>query len=262
MSGPAAGAQVVLRVEDHVARVELNRQPVNALDRGFIAELRAMAQELAGRSDVWLVAMTSRQRVFSAGADLKERAAMPEAEVPAAVGAIQAMVRAWGDLPQPLLAGVQGAALGGGLELALAADLIAAADGAVLGFPEVSLGILPGAGGIPRLALRASMGVARRWALEARQHTAGEALADGVVDYVLPSGGFRDGFEQLVRSLAGNAPRALREAKGLLARISAPLLDAGAAAEREAYRPLVGTEDRREALRAFAERRAPRWQGK
>ncbi|HVP37769.1 MAG TPA: enoyl-CoA hydratase-related protein [Candidatus Saccharimonadales bacterium] len=262
MSTPVAGGQVRLAVEDHVARVELDRPPVNALNRPFVAELREAAVALGGRPDVWVVVVTSRQRAFSAGADLKERAAMPEAEVLSAVEGIQGLIRAWGEVPQPVLMGLEGAALGGGLELALTADLLAAAEGVKLGLPEVGLGIIPAAGGMQRLALRASLGVARKWVLSAQPFTAREALADGVVDAVFPARTFRDDFEQLVRTVAGNAPLSLRQAKSVFARLTAPALQEGAAVERRAYEPLVATADRQEALRAFAEKRPPRWGGK
>jgi enoyl-CoA hydratase/carnithine racemase len=250
-----------VKLDAHIARVELGRPPVNALNREFVGELTDLALALSTNPEVWLVVVTSSQNVFCAGADLKERAGIADAEVLDVVGGIQRLARLWGELPQPVMMGIRGAALGGGLEFALAADILAAAEDTRLGLPEVSLGIIPAAGGTQRLAIRCSLGVARKWVLTARQFTAAEALTDGVVDYVFPPGKFREDFEGLVTSLASNAPLALRQAKAALNDSSKRLLAGGFQMELDSYAPLVSTSDRREALKAFAEKRAPRWKG-
>lgn len=249
----------VVTIDGHIARVELNRGPVNALNREFVAELAGVAADLSARESVWLVAVTSRLNVFCAGADLKERVNLPDEEVLPVVRAIQHLTRAWGDIPQPVVMGIRGAALGGGLEFALTADLLAASHDATLGLPEVSLGILPAAGGTQRLALRSSLGVARKWVLEAGQHSAMQALEDGVVDYVFEAGSFAAHFEELVSRIAANAPLSLRQAKKALLFASSRVLGEGFDTELEAYRPLILTNDRREALKAFAEKRTPKW---
>ena len=251
----------IVSVDGHIARVELNRPPVNALNREFVAELTMVARRLADDNAVWLVAVSSRQKVFSAGADLKERAGIPDPEVLQAVRGIQRLAGSWGEIPQVVVTGIQGAALGGGLEFALASDLLAASQDARLGLPEVSLGILPAAGGTQRLAFRSSLGVARKWVLSAAQFSALEALEDGVIDYVFDADSFADQFAGLVSRLSSNAPLSLRQAKKALMRSSAEALAQGLAAELEAYAPLISTEDRREALKAFAEKRPPRWKG-
>lgn len=249
----------IVTVQDHIATVELNRPPVNALDREFVAELTGLARDLAATPGIWLVAVTSRQKVFCAGADLKERSAIPDDEILSVVRGIQGLARAWGDIPQPVVMGIRGAALGGGLEFALTADLLAASHDATLGLPEVSLGILPAAGGTQRLALRSSLGVARKWVLEAGKFSAMQALEDGVVDYVFEADSFTTHFEELVGRIAANAPLSLRQAKKALLFASSRVLGEGFDAELEAYRPLVSTVDRREALKAFAEKRPPKW---
>ncbi len=152
--------------------------------------------------------------------------------------------------------------MGGGLEFALAGDLIVVSDTTVLGFPEVSLGIIPAAGGTQRMALRSSLGVARKWVLTAEKFSAAEALADGVVDFVFHTPDFDAKLEWLTGNLLANAPRSLRQAKQALNHFSRTMLSAGLDAELAAYEPLVPTEDRREALRAFAENRRPKWEGK
>jgi enoyl-CoA hydratase/carnithine racemase len=252
----------IVTIEDHIARVELNRPPVNALNREFVAELTGLAHTLAATAEVWLVEVGSRQKVFSAGADLKERANIPDADVLQFVKGIQGLARSWGEIPQVVVMGLKGAALGGGLEFALAADLLAASHDAKIGLPEVSLGILPAAGGTQRLAQRASLGIARKWVLSAQQFSAMQALEDGVVDYVFDASSFDEQFSQLMARLRSNAPLSLRQAKQALLHASSRSLGEGFAAELEAYQPLISTQDRREALKAFAEKRPPEWKGK
>lgn len=260
-------AQTVYRyvevcLEDHLARVILNRPPVNALNRDLIAELTAVATSLRARSDVWVVTLEACGRIFCAGADLKERAAVPQSRVSGIVRNIQRMVAAWIRVGQPVVAGVQGAALGGGLELALAADIIVASDQATLGLPEVSLGIIPAGGGTQRLAQRTSLGVAGKWILTGARFTAQEALADGVVDYVFPASSFMVEFRRVASLVSSSAPLALRQAKKALTGLYATELLRGFKRESECYAPLITTADRSEALRAFAERRKPVWKGK
>jgi methylglutaconyl-CoA hydratase len=181
---------VSLTIEDHVARVVLQRPPVNALNQTLVASLTSTALEMRKNSSIWLVAVTSECNAFCAGADLKERAGLTERRIAGVVGKIRHMIRAWHNLPQPVLVGIDGPALGGGLEFALAADLLIASERATLGFPEVHLGIIPGAGGTQLLAQRAGPAAAGKWILTSRRFTAQEAHADGVVDFLFPADGF------------------------------------------------------------------------
>jgi methylglutaconyl-CoA hydratase len=249
-------------VQDHVARIVLHRPPVNALNKEFVAELAAVPRLVARSRDIWLVTLTSSLEVFSAGADLKERAAMPEARVAGHVKAIQRMVRSWLSIPQPVVAGMRGAALGGGLELALAADLIVVAREAQLGFPEVSLGIIPAAGGTQLLIRRTTPAIATKWILSGSRFSGEEAYAGGVVDYVFPRDAFDRGFAEVLSSLQQNAPLALRQAKRAMRQSLHRGMGAGFDGESAAYQRLIRTNDRREALRAFLEKRPPHWQGK
>jgi enoyl-CoA hydratase/carnithine racemase len=241
--------------------VELDRPPVNALNKDLVAELTSIGESFVVRDDIWLVVVTSRQKVFSAGADLKERARVPDAEVLTVVRGIQRLTRVWGEIPQPVIMGVRGAVLGGGLEFALTADLLIASEDTKLGFPEVSLGILPAAGGTFRLVARASLGTARKWILTARHFSAPEALVDGVVDYVFPGTTFVNDFEGIVNDLSRNAPLSLRQAKQALLHATKPQVADGYMAELDAYAPLVSSADRKEALKAFLEKRRSNWTG-
>jgi methylglutaconyl-CoA hydratase len=250
------------RIADHIARVRFNRPPVNALNRELVGELTAMAREISLMTDVWIVTLSAEGKTFCAGADLKERAGIAETDVARVVEDIQTMTFAWMQVSQPVVVGVQGAALGGGLELALAGDLLVASDAAVLGFPEVGLGIIPCAGGTQRLAQRASLGVAKKWVMTATHFTAHQALADGVIDAVVSAEKFENEFSSFVGRLAANAPLALRQAKVALNAAYDNTLQRGLKLELASYRPLIATYDRTEALEAFAQKRKPKWAGK
>ncbi len=171
------------------------------------------------------------------------------------------MVRTWLAIPQPVIVAVNGPAMGGGLEFALAGDFLAAADSAKLGFPEVTLGIIPGAGGTQLMLQRTTAAVAKKWILSGTRFSAQEALRDGVVDYVFPAGKFGEIVEQLVASIASNAPAALRQAKKVFTSAAAPSLRRGMELEHKCYLPLIRTDDRVEALNAFLEKRKPLWKG-
>lgn len=249
-------------VSAHVARVDLHRPPVNALNREFVHELTLTARLLAKRADVWLISITSSLDVFCAGADLKERASLPVAGIASTVKSIQRMVRTWLNVPQPVVAGIRGAALGGGLEFALAADLIAVSEDSILGFPEASLGIIPAAGGTQLLAMRTSRAVASKWILAGRRFTGREAAGDHVADFVWPADAFPAAFEDLLTSLAVNAPLALRQAKKAIRGPTPADLIRRFNYESTCYAPLIRTADRTEALKAFFEKRTPLWRGK
>lgn len=248
-------------VEDHLARVVLHRRPVNALNRPFVRELTAAARTLARRKDVRVISVTSSLGIFCAGADLKERAGLAPPRVGQTVKAIQQMVFAWASLPQPVVAGVAGAALGGGLEFALAADLIAASEEAVFGFPEVTLGIIPAGGGTQLLTDRVSRATASKWILTGRRFSGREAAEDRVVDFLWSADDFPTAHEELLQELAANAPVALRQAKSALRKAPAGTLKQRLAFEQRCYAPLVRTHDRAEALKAFLEKRPPVWKG-
>ncbi|MEW6061989.1 MAG: enoyl-CoA hydratase-related protein [Bacteroidota bacterium] len=251
-----------LKIENHIARVTLNRPPVNALNRELVAELITVATQLKSNDSVWIVAVRAEGRAFCAGADLKERAGIPQDKVITIVEGIQSVASSWCELPQPVIMGIHAPALGGGLEFALAGDILVACESATLGFPETSLGIIPAAGGTQRLAQRTSAGVAKKWILTAQHFSAREAKEDGVIDYIFPDSEFEKEFESLVAKISSNAPLALRQAKRAIESSYTDWLLDGFDHELTLYRPLIPTEDRTEALKAFAEKRKPVWKGK
>lgn len=253
---------IVFNIDHHIARVTLNRPPVNALNREMVSELIDVATTLKSNDDVWIVVVRSEGKAFCAGADLKERAGIPHDQVITIVKGIQSVVSSWCELPQPVIMGIHAPALGGGLEFALSGDILAASESATLGLPETSLGIIPAAGGTQRLAQRTSSGIAKKWVLTAKHFSAREAKDDGVIDYVYPHDNFEKEFESIVRHVASNAPLALRQAKRAIETSYTDWLLDGFDHELTLYRPLIPTEDRAEALQAFAEKRKPAWKGR
>ncbi|MCF7840768.1 MAG: enoyl-CoA hydratase/isomerase family protein [Candidatus Marinimicrobia bacterium] len=250
-----------LDLRDHTLEVKLDRPPVNALSQAMVAALQQAAEWIALENEIWLVVLRHSGETFCAGADLKERSTIPDDQVAEVVKDIQRMCTLWAALPQPVIVALKGTALGGGLELALAGDLLVAADSVRLGFPETALGIIPGAGGTQRLSRRTNVAVAKKWILTARKFSTGEALADGVLQFVYPDADFEKECAQLVSQLERNAPLALRQAKIAIRDGAQMTLPEALDFESDAYAPLIATEDRKEALHAFQSKRPPKWRG-
>jgi len=234
----------------------------NAISMAMLAALRGHLARAAGDRELRCVVLTGAgDKAFCAGADLKERASMSKEEVHRfhhdlrdALGAIEAA-------PQPFVAALNGAALGGGLELALACDLRVAAAGIQVGLPEVGLGIIPGGGGTQRLARLVGVARAKDLVLTARRCPAEEALAMGLLSRVAPPGKLLEEAEALAAQIAKNAPISLRQAKRAIdGGFHLPLADA-LELENRMYQDCLATEDRKEALRAFAEKRPPIFRG-
>jgi methylglutaconyl-CoA hydratase len=234
----------------------------NSISRAMLAELNALLARAAPDRTLRCVVLTGAgDKAFCAGADLKERAGMSEAEVHAFLDGLRRSLRAVEEAPQIFIAAVNGAALGGGLELALACDLRIAADSAQMGLPEVGLGIIPGGGGTQRLPRLLGAARAKDLVLTARRIGAAEALAIGLVARVAPLNRLVDEALAYAAEVARNAPVSLRQAKRAIdGGLHLPLEEA-LAFENRMYQDCLGTKDRVEALRAFAEKRPPVFTG-
>jgi enoyl-CoA hydratase/carnithine racemase len=233
----------------------------NAIGRAMLAELDANVSR-ASRSLRVVVITGAGDKSFCAGADLKERAGMSEVEVRAFLDGLRRTFRAVETSDTIFIAAVNGAAFGGGTELALVCDLRLAAPSAELGLTEVKLGIIPGGGGTQRLARLIGPGRARDLILTGRRVTAAEALAMGLVNRVAAEGKLIEDALALASQIAANAPIAVAAAKHAIAEgLSLPIEDA-LKLELSHYEKVLGTEDRLEGLRAFAEKRAPVFKGK
>lgn len=244
--------------------VRLNRpERMNALSRALVEALGRVGRELAAASEVRVVVLTGAgDRAFCAGADLKERLAMSGDQVREQLALYRSELAWLGNFRAPVVAAINGAALGGGLELALACDLRVAHEGAVLGLPETSLGIIPGAGGTQRLPRIVGEAKAKELILLGTRLSAQQALAIGLVNCVVPaSKPLLDETLAFIRPITEGAPLAQSAALRALRAASLPL-EQGLAVELSAYEECLNSEDRREALLAFQERRPPRFQGR
>lgn len=249
--------------DGHLATITLNRPAArNAIDRELAAALTTALADLAADDRLRAVIVTGAgELAFSAGADLKERLALSPEDRAAHTAAIAAAADALAALPVPTIAAIRGYALAGGAELALACDLRVAAADALFGFPEVTIGIFPGAGGVARLPCLVGTGAARDLLYTGRQIPAAEAFRLSLVDRLVPAADVGPTALALAEQIAANAPLAVRALKRAL-RDLARLPDALALETVNLHRaPLDATADYAEGLRAFAEHRPPRFRG-
>ncbi|MFL5273203.1 MAG: enoyl-CoA hydratase-related protein [Anaeromyxobacteraceae bacterium] len=234
----------------------------NSLTMGMLRQLHPELARAASRPGLRCVVLTGAgDRAFCAGADLKERAGMSEEDVHRFHRDLRAALRGIETSPKVFLAAVNGAALGGGLELALACDLRVLSSGAEVGLPEVALGIIPGGGGTQRLARAIGVARAKDLVLTARRIGAEEALRWGLASKVAPPGRLREEALAMAEAVARNAPISLRQAKRAIDGGFHLPLEEALDLENRMYQDCLGTKDRKEALAAFAEKRPPVFHG-
>jgi enoyl-CoA hydratase/carnithine racemase len=261
----SAGFPVRVEQRGSVAIWTLDRADrMNALSREVVVSLGKLAREAAGNASIRAVVLTGAgDKAFCAGADLKERHGMSENDVRTLLDLYRSEMGAIDRCPKPVVAAINGLALGGGLELALCCDLRVAVPGAQLGLPETSIGIVPGAGGTQRLVRIVGEGRAKEMILLARRVGADEALRFGLVNRVAPAGSsVVDDAVEWIAPIASGAPLAQAAALEAVAAAFDERLETGLVVERAAYERTLPSEDRREALAAFAEKRKPKFQGR
>jgi enoyl-CoA hydratase/carnithine racemase len=237
-------------------------EALNAFDTALLTALAARIE--AARADRTLRAVIvtgAGDKAFSAGADLKQRRGMSLDDTRAFVRTISGTFDALARLPFPTIAAVNGVAFGGGMELMLACDLRVMSETAKVGLTEVSVGIMPGAGGTQRLPRLVGPARAKELIFAARRLDAAEALALGLVNRVVPAPQVLPAARALAAEIAAQAPLAVRQAKHAMDVGADSGLAAGLEVEQKAYELLLGTRDRLEGLAAFAEKRTPRYQG-
>jgi enoyl-CoA hydratase/carnithine racemase len=243
---------VRLEVTEGVGTIRLDRPPVNALNDQLTAELTAAAAAAAA-AEVRAVIIYGGPKCFAAGADIAQMAEADYPEMAARASRLQAAVGLVAALPKPVVAAITGYALGGGLELALAADFRVAGEGARLGQPEINLGIIPGAGGTQRLPRLVGPARAKDLVFSGRMVRAAEAHAIGLVDRVVPDDGVYDAARELVQRYATGPALALAAAKQAIDHGLDVDLATGLEIERLQFAALFGTQDQRSGMRSFLE---------
>ena len=245
------GQFVRLEVEDGVGTIRVDRPKMNALNAQVQEELREAAAEASTRNDVRAVVVYGGEKVFAAGADIKEMADMSYADMVARSGALQSAFTSVARIPKPVVAAVTGYALGGGCELAMCADIRIVGEGATLGQPEILLGVIPGAGGTQRLARLVGPAKAKDIIFSGRFVTADEALRIGLVDRVVADDRVYAESLAWARQFTSAAAFALRAAKESVDRGLEVDLDTGLEVERVQFAALFGTEDRSTGMQSF-----------
>ena len=246
------GEFVNLEVTDNIGTIRLSRPPVNALNDQVTEELAAAARAAAA-DEVRAVIIYGGEKVFAGGADITVMAEAGYAEMAARGARLQASVNLLAALGKPVVAAITGYALGGGLEVALAADFRVAGERARLGQPEILLGIIPGAGGTQRLPRLIGPAKAKDLVFSGRMVNADEALRIGLVDQVVPDDSVYQAAVDMVKRYAAGPALALRAAKQAIDAGLGVDLATGLELERVQFAALFGTEDQRAGMRSFLE---------
>ncbi|MGH3713795.1 MAG: enoyl-CoA hydratase/isomerase family protein [Micromonosporaceae bacterium] len=241
--------------------IRLERPPMNALNRQVQEELRAAAAE-ATASEARAIVVYGGEKVFAAGADIKEMADMSYTDMVARAGALSSAFDAIAKIPVPVIAAITGYALGGGCELALACDLRIVADNAKLGQPEIKLGIIPGAGGTQRLSRLVGPSKAKDIIFTGRFVEAEEAARIGLADQVVPAAEVYPAAIEYAKQFAEGPAQALRAAKTAIDGGLAVDLASGLALESHLFAGLFATEDRQIGMDAFVAKQPPKFTGK
>ena len=252
---------ILSETRGRVGLITLNRpQAMNALNNQLMHELMDALETFDKNDGVGAMVITGNEKAFAAGADIKEMAdksiqEMMDQDHIAVFGRIRT-------IRKPVIAAVSGWALGGGCEVALSCDMIVASESAKFGQPEISIGVIPGAGGTQRLARAVGKAIAMEMILNDRRLTADEAYQFGMVNRVVPVERYLDEAMKLAEEIAARAPMAVRAAKKMINQAYERTLSEGLAVEKQEFYNLFATEDQKEGMQAFVEKRQPQWKGK
>ena len=252
---------ILAETHGRVGLIILNRpQVMNALNNQLMRELMDALEAFDKNDSIGAMVITGNEKAFAAGADIKEMAGksiqqMIDRDHIAVFGRIRT-------IRKPVIAAVSGWALGGGCEIALSCDMIVASESAMFGQPEINIGVIPGAGGTQRLTHAVGKVIAMEMILNDRRLTAQEAYQFGMVNRVVSVDGYLDEALKLAEEIAARAPIALRTAKQMINQTFERTLSEGLVAEKQEFYNLFATEDQKEGMKAFIEKRKPTWTGK
>ncbi len=252
---------IITRVDGRVGVAQLNRpKALNALNRELMTELMTALEAFDADPAIGCMVVTGSARAFAAGADIKEMAGATPARMMTG-----SFIDLWDRLQRigkPVIAAVSGFALGGGCELAMACDMIVASETAQFGQPEINLGVIPGAGGTQRMTLAVGKALAMEMVLNGRYLSADEAQRYGLVNRVYPVELYLEEAVRLANEIAARAPVALRLAKEAINATFEMPLRAGLDHERRLFYLLFSTDDQKEGMDAFINKRPPQWVGR
>ncbi len=252
---------IIIEIHDKVGLIRLNRpDDYNALNAALLGELNNALGDFDQNDDIGAIVITGSDKVFAAGADIKEMADASAKDMTAQDSI--ALYDQLKKIKKPIIGAVSGWCLGGGSELAMSLDMIVASERARFGQPEINLGIIPGAGGTQRLTKAVGKAIAMEMVLNNRQLTAEEALHYGLVNKVAPVETYLDEALKLAAEIANRAPIAIRAGKEAVTQSFESFLSDGIAYERRVFYNLFDTEDQKEGMKAFMEKRDPEWKGK
>ena len=246
---------------DGFAVIQINRPDVlNALNMKLMEELVGALEDLDKDDGVRAIILTGNEKAFAAGADIKEMADASAVEM-----LIRDQFARWDrirKIKKPLIAAVSGFALGGGCELAMTCDIIIASETAKFGQPEINIGVMPGAGGTQRLTRAVGKAKAMEMVLTGKMIGAEEAMRWGLVNKVVPVESYFEEAKSLAREIASKPPIAVRLAKEAVLKAFDTTIEGGLEFERKNFYMLFASEDQKEGMKAFSEKRKPKWQGK
>jgi enoyl-CoA hydratase len=252
---------VLTEIRGRVGIVTLNRpQAMNAFNITMLGEVFDALEAFDKDENIGALVVTGNEKAFAAGADIKEMAdATPFQMI------TEARVDVWDrirGIKKPVIAAVSGWALGGGCEFILSCDMVVASESAKFGQPEITIGVIPGAGGTQRLARLVGKNLAMEMVINNRTLSAAEAMQFGLANRVVPVEGYLDAAVAFAEEIASRAPLAVRMAKDSVNAAFETTLTEGLKAERRNFYPLFSTEDQKEGMQAFIEKRKPNWKGK
>jgi len=258
-----ASSELTVKRDGGVVIATINRaEKLNALNKGVFEDLKALVDVLESDKTARVLIITGTgEKAFCVGADLKERQGMNEKDVLVRLEWVKGIFLRLERLPIPVIAAINGTALGGGCELALACDLRVAAENAVIGLPEVDLGIIPGSGGTQRLARVVGQGRALEMILLAKRISAAEAMQIGLVNAVAKEGQSLALAMTWAHKMEEAGPISLRQAKSAVRLGVGRMIDEGLQIEIDAYKACLYSKDRLEGLKAFSEKRKPVYRG-
>ena len=252
---------ILTEVQGKVGLITLNRpKSYNALNYQLLLELMSALADFDKDNTIGAMVITGNEKTFAAGADITSMVdASPEEMNESPFIPAFDLIRS---IKKPVIAAVSGYCLGGGCELALSCDLIIASEGAVFGQPEINLGVIPGAGGTQRLTLAVGKTIAMEMILNNRTLSAEEALSFNLINHIFPVEEYLEESLSLAQEIAERAPLAIQAGKKMINQCFEVSLTQGLKDERETFYELFSSQDQKEGMKAFLEKRSPDWKGK